>query len=235
MMSRTFAAGYIRIGVKEFLTMFEQHIAEIEKPDFQIQFVALGGYSVLELVLSTDANVKNLLADAATGQVGIHEVYERITHLLEVVETESELSYDGSIVVYLFCLIKLDPDLGYTASMEILDTKGLFWSRQLSRAFAKTYQERKITDSIVFTFDNREFAVFALTGREYTSLQDVDQDFYSLDMSKVSIENILQYAYEKPSRDQAEGGYVAQALTGSQVVFEDVSKPLQEFPVSVAS
>jgi len=131
-MSRTFAAGYIRIGVKEFLTMFEQHIAEIEKPDFQIQFVALGGYSVLELVLSTDAKVNSLMADLAANEVEVQEVYDRTVHILTRVMAEKDFSFDGSIVVYLYCLSFFDLDLAYCASLSVLQIVGLFWSRRLA-------------------------------------------------------------------------------------------------------
>lgn len=112
--------------------MFERHIEEIENPDFQIQFVALGGYSVLELVLSTDANVNGLLTDLATGQVEVQDAYNRLTHILSKVMVEENSSFDGSIVVYLYCLLHCDLESAFRASLLVLQTRGLFWSRRLA-------------------------------------------------------------------------------------------------------
>ena len=133
--------SYIRTGVKEYLKMFNHHVKEIEKPDFQIQFVALGGYSVLELVLSTDAKVNSLLGELATGQVGVQEVYDRMMHIRSRVMAEKDLSFDGSTVVYLYCLSHMDLDLAYRASLSILRTRGLFWSRQLAVRIAELISE----------------------------------------------------------------------------------------------
>ena len=110
----------------------EQHIKEIENPEFQIQFVALSGYSVLQLVLTTHATVRSLLTDLATGQVGVQDVYSRIVHILSNLVAKRDSSFDGSIVVYLYCLLHVDMDLAYRASLSILQTRGLFWSRRLA-------------------------------------------------------------------------------------------------------
>ena len=142
--------------------MFDHHIKQIETPDFQIQFVAVSGFSVLELVLSTHANVNGLLADVASGQVRIQEVYERILHLLQVVLEVRELSYDGSIVVYLYCLAECEANLAYEASLQILDTKGLFWSRQLARAFAKSYLAQQFAESVELTSEKGEPVPYTL-------------------------------------------------------------------------
>ena len=148
MMSQISAAGYIHTGAKGFLRMFDHHLKKIETPDFQIQFVAVSGFSVLELVLSTHANVNGLLADVATGQVRIQEVYERILHLLQVVAEERELSYDGSIAVYLYCLSKLDTPLTLEAGDRIRKTKGLFWSRQLARYISERFRTQQLSRSL---------------------------------------------------------------------------------------
>ena len=131
-MCQTFAASCIRTGVKEFLRMIEHHIERIEQPEFQIQFVALSGFSVLELVLTTHVNVKTLLTDMATGQVGVQGVYDRIVHILSEGIAKRDMSFDGSIVVYLYCLLHFDLDLAYSASLSVLRTRGLFWSRKLA-------------------------------------------------------------------------------------------------------
>ena len=132
MMFQTFAADCIHTGVREFLRMFQHHIREIENPDFQIQFVALSGYSVLELILTTHVNVKSLLTDLATGQVEVQEVYDRMVHILPKRMAKKDSSFDGSIVVYLYCLSHFDLDMASRASLSILQRRGLFWSRRLA-------------------------------------------------------------------------------------------------------
>lgn len=131
--------------------MFDHHIKEIENPDFQIQFVALGGYSVLELVLEQHEYVRSLITSVSSDDVQINEVYERILYLLPRVETEVEQSSDGSIVVYLHCLSKFDLTLSYEASVRIGNTRGLFWSRRMARTVVKRYWERKISDSVTLS------------------------------------------------------------------------------------
>ncbi len=131
--------------------MFQHHIREIENPDFQIQFVALSGYSVLELVLAQHEFVRSLIASLSTGEILIEEVYERILCLLPQVEKEVEQSYDGSIVVYLYCLSQFDLTLSYEASTRIQNTKGLFWSRQMARPVLESYWETQISDSLILS------------------------------------------------------------------------------------
>lgn len=150
-MSLTFAVGYIRTGVKGFQRMFDHHIKEIENPDFQIQFVALGGFSVLELVLEQHDYVRSLVAGLSRGEVLIEEVYQRILRLLPRVEKELDDSYDGSIVVYLYCLSQFDLALSYEVSVRIRDTRGLFWSRRMARALVKQYWDKQISKSLSYS------------------------------------------------------------------------------------
>lgn len=131
--------------------MFEQHIKEIENPDFQIQFVALGGYSVLELVLEQHEYVHSLVVGLSIGEVLIEEIYQRILCLLPRVEKEVEKSYDGSIVVYLYCLSKFDLTMSYEASVRIQNTQGLFWSRRMARTVVERYWEKQISDSVILS------------------------------------------------------------------------------------
>lgn len=127
---------------------FEQHIKEIENPEFQIQFVALSGYSVLKLVLEEHEYVRSLVADLSNGEVQIEEVYERILCLLPRVEKEVKQSNDGSIVVYLNCLSKFDLALAYEASVRIQNSEGLFWSRRMARTLVERYWEKQISESM---------------------------------------------------------------------------------------
>ena len=112
--------------------MFERHVRRIEDPDFQIQFAALSGYSVLQLVLARHEFVRSLVASVASGEVELEDVYERIIYLLPRIGHEADKSYDGSIVVYLHCLALFDMNLAHEASEQIRDTAGLFWSRRMA-------------------------------------------------------------------------------------------------------
>lgn len=151
--------------------MFEHHVREIEMPDFQIQFVALSGLSVLQLMLSNHANVKSLLADMATARVRSQVVYKRILYLLPLVATEKETSYDGSVVTYLYCLAVNEPDRAYQASLRILKTKGLFWSRQLARAFVQAYQKQEIAADFEYSSEEGEPFAYALTEHDFHSFR----------------------------------------------------------------
>ncbi len=133
--------------------MFDHHKRKIEKPDFQIQFVALSGFSVLELVLEQHDYVRSLIAALSSGEVLIEAVYQRILCLLPRVEQEVNLSYDGSIVVYLYCLSKFDLTMSYKASIRIQKTAGLFWSRRMARAVVEMYREKQMRDSVVLSSD----------------------------------------------------------------------------------
>lgn len=153
--------------------MFEHHIERVEHPDFQIQFVALSGVSVLQLVLSSHANVKSLLADLATGHVRSQELYKRILYLLPLVADEKELSYDGSVVTYLYCLAENEPDLAFKASLRIRQTKGLFWARQLARAFVETYEKEENAANLASSRDEGESFAYWLTAHSFSPFRNL--------------------------------------------------------------
>lgn len=143
--------------------MLENHVREIEKLEFQIQFVALSGLSVLQLVLSKHKSVTNLLDAITCGRVGIQELHTRILHLLLKVDTQRELSYDGSIVVYLYCLSKFDLDMAQNAGLEIFQVKGLFWSRRLARQVNQIYTNRQVKNSFSTTSDVSQSTTYEQT------------------------------------------------------------------------
>lgn len=165
--------------------MFDHHIEKIENPEFQIQFVALGGYSVLELVLEQHEYVRSLVTSLSSDDAQIEKVHERILYLLPRIEREVEQSYDGSIVVYLYCISKFDLTLSYEASVRIQNTKGLFWSRQMARKVVETYWEKQISDSVILSsnfdhqavsFDNSEIVMWLGS--------DVSTSTYRTDMTR---------------------------------------------------
>lgn len=127
---------------------FHDHAKRIEDLEFQIQFVALSGTSVLLFSLSNHENVRDLLNDAANGEVVAEDVYLRILDLLPKVATEKEMSYDGSIVTYLYCLSAIDLSLAQRASLEVMRFSGVFWSRRLARYVNELHLNRQIGDSL---------------------------------------------------------------------------------------
>ena len=108
------------------------YFEEIESLPFQIQFSVLSGISVVKFALSRNATVTGLLDLLQHETCLAEDLYHRIRYLLPLVATESNLSYDESIVTYLYCLNKIDPLLAYRASAPIWDTEGLLWSRWLA-------------------------------------------------------------------------------------------------------
>ena len=125
------------------MTTFERHLARIEHIDFQSQFIAISGMSVLDLILSTHAYIQKLLDDVKLDKIESKELYERIVYLLCQVENETETQHDASIVVYLYCLADQEPQLAYKASILVLETSGLFWARQFARGVVNSIREQQ--------------------------------------------------------------------------------------------
>ena len=88
------------------------YFEEIESLPFQIQFSVLSGISVVKFALSRNATVTGLLDLLQHETCLAEDLYHRIRYLLPLVATESNLSYDESIVTYLYCLNKIDPLYG---------------------------------------------------------------------------------------------------------------------------
>lgn len=104
----------------------------IESATFQLQFSVLSGLGVVQFALSRDQTVRGLL-DMLKHESGLAEsLYRRIRYLQPRVSQETNLSYDESIVAYLYCLNKTDLLFAYRASRLIWDTEGLLWSRWLA-------------------------------------------------------------------------------------------------------
>ena len=127
---------------------FYHHAKRVEDLEYQIQFVAISGTSALLLTLSKHDYARSLLNDIANGDVIAEGILSRILNLLPKVASEKELSYDGSIVTYLYCLSEADLSLAQRASRAILQTSGLFWSRRLARHVIELHRNRQIADSL---------------------------------------------------------------------------------------
>lgn len=110
----------------------DNYFEEIESLSFQIQFSVLSGLSVVEFALSRDKTVSGLLALLRQEIHLAEDLYRRIKYLLPRVAQETKLSYDESIVAYLYCLNKTDLLFAYRASALIWDTEGLLWSRWMA-------------------------------------------------------------------------------------------------------
>ena len=119
----------------------DDYFEEIESLAFQIQFSVLSGLSVVEFALSRDKTVSDLLALLRQEKHLAAGLYRRIRYLLPQVGHESNLSYDESIVAYLYCLNKTDLLWAYRASRLIWDTEGLLWSRWLALKIIQLVQQ----------------------------------------------------------------------------------------------
>ncbi|MDE2821064.1 MAG: hypothetical protein OXT68_04280 [Chloroflexota bacterium] len=138
--------------------ILDKYIDKIETLDFQIQFSVLSGLSVVEFALSRNSIVNGLL-DALHHEPDLAtDLYRRIRYLLPQVAQKTTLSYDESIVAYLYCLNKKDLLLAYRASAPIWDTEGLLWSRWLAFKIIRLVQQVEqsldvsLVDSVSATF-----------------------------------------------------------------------------------
>ncbi|MCY4062840.1 MAG: hypothetical protein OXG53_10770 [Chloroflexi bacterium] len=131
----------------------EEYFKKIENVSFQIQFSVLSGLSSVEFALSRDKTVSDLLTLLRQEKHFAEHVYHRIRYLLPRVSQEANLSYDESIVAYLYCLNKTDLLFAHRASTLIWDAAGLLWSRWL--AFKIIQLVRQIEQSLdVSSFDS---------------------------------------------------------------------------------
>ncbi len=117
-----------------------EYFREIESLEFQIQFSVVGGLRILQLAMERHPTLLALRLEIARSAQLADAVFDRIIQLLEIVETETQLSYDESIAAYLFCLSHADQALAQKASEEMLESGGLFWSVQLAMHIIKATQ-----------------------------------------------------------------------------------------------
>lgn len=113
----------------------------IESTTFQFQFSVLSGLGVVQFALSHDETVSGLLGLLENERELAENLYRRIKYLLPRVPHETNLSYDESIVAYLYCLNKTDLLFAYRASTLIWDTEGLLWSRWLAFKIIQLVQQ----------------------------------------------------------------------------------------------
>jgi len=121
--------------------ILDKYFDKIETLDFQVQFSVLSGLSVVELALSYDETISGLLDLLRREARYAEDLYRRIRYLLPRVSQETNLSYDESIVAYLYCLNKTDLLFAYRASTLIWDTEGLLWSRWLAFKIIQLVQQ----------------------------------------------------------------------------------------------
>ncbi len=112
--------------------ILDKYFQEIESLEFQIQLSVLSGIEVLQFALARHATVKGLVAELEKHPCLSDCVYDRIKELLPKAATETDLSYDESIVTYLYCLNETNSLLAHRVSTLIWDTEGLLWSGWLA-------------------------------------------------------------------------------------------------------
>ena len=106
----------------------DSYFAVVETLSFQVQFSVLSGIQSVQRALAQDETVRGLL-EALNSQPKLAEqVLDRIRHLLPLAKVDTGLSYDESIVAYLFCLKRHDLIVARRASTLIWDSGGLLWS-----------------------------------------------------------------------------------------------------------
>ena len=115
----------------------EDYFEEIESLQFQIQFSVLSGMNILLRALSQHSTVSGLVTFAENHPDYAQQIFNRIHYLLPIAETETKLSYDESVVTYLYCLSQLNLSLAQRASIQILQDKRLWWSTQLAQQLIK--------------------------------------------------------------------------------------------------
>ena len=120
----------------------DEKMKEIESLAFQIQFSVVGGLRVLQLAMERHPALDGVRASIAGDDRLAAALVERIKHLLNLAETETQLSYDESIAAYLFCLSRERPRLANEASAIILEAGALWWSVQLASHVASGRGDR---------------------------------------------------------------------------------------------
>ena len=153
-------------------------MSTIEAIEFRIQFVVISGFQHLLSVISAHEVANGLQRELAVDSENADVIYERIIELLPKASTVTEASYDGSIVVYLYCLSERDLSLAHKASTEIRDTEGLFWSRRMARAITRYYHARKLQESIEFKSVKLLPSPYSLTMRKQLTSLSIRYSLY---------------------------------------------------------
>ena len=104
----------------------------IESLEFQVQFSILSGFRSVREAMSEDKTLTQLIKHLDSQPRRVGEIQTRIDHLLDRIESFTDISIDESIAAYLFCLQRVDPFAALDASNRILETGGLWWSVQLA-------------------------------------------------------------------------------------------------------
>ena len=145
------------------------YFAEIESLEFQIQFSIVGGFRILQLAMARHPTLIILISEMKECSELLDAVNSRIMLLLERVDTETQLSYDESIVAYLYCLYKVDPLIAHKASLMILEHGGVWWSVQLA-LYVEDFV-KQVTDSISFSSTLSEPIPYTMSDRFHHSIK----------------------------------------------------------------
>ena len=127
----------------------DSYCAVIESLPFQVQFSVLSGIQSVQRALSRDDTVKALMVELAAQPSMANVLFERIRFLAPRASVVTNLSYDESIVAYLYCLKKHDLTVARRASHLIWDAGGLLWSCWLAHEIIEF--TREIEESIDFS------------------------------------------------------------------------------------
>lgn len=172
----------------------DDYFQEIESLPFQIQFSVLSGLKLLLHSLSEHPTVNGLISLANDNPEYIKQIVQRIKALLPIANTETTLSYDESIVTYLYCLSKLDINLAQQASLLTLKENGLWWSSQYALQLENSLKTilKSIDLSANDTGGNEQYMypdntlIFDFTGTSQSSYQIESKDDYPTILVKTS-------------------------------------------------
>lgn len=140
-----------------------EYFGTIESLEFQVQFSILSGFRSVRDAMSEDETLIQLIKylDSHPSKVG--ELQTRIDHMLERIETATDISVDESIAAYMFCLLKVDLAGACDAAERILDAGSLWWSVQY--ALYVTNYVSQITESVQVSFEMDEPTEYTINDR----------------------------------------------------------------------
>lgn len=104
---------------------------EIESLLYQANLSVVCGMSVLLSALET-ADVVQAMIRELDNRDSLRALRGRIGFLCGRATDEGRVDYDESIVTYLYALSQIDPALAREASCQIMNARGLFWSRRMA-------------------------------------------------------------------------------------------------------
>ena len=129
-----------------------KYFEEIESFEFGAQFAIFSGFSLVLSDMAENTTLQELVGELRQDGCKTNALLSRIRHLLQIRPRQDQIAFDGSIASYLYCLRRVDLELGFRASQEILAVPDFWWSAKPCALGAKGVFGRS-------DFEKREFPV----------------------------------------------------------------------------